>query len=115
MSTNENITDPYEYLERHTNWLELPEKVIKNLNLKVSNKIIGDSFVMAVRVYETVINDTTIIIARCDPDGWRDKTDHALIVIEGYGWFRASLEMLEDEWSIKHIELVIEKSKKNHP
>lgn len=113
MSTNENVTDPYEYLDKQTKWLELPEKVIKNFNLKVSNKTIGDSFAMAVRGYEGILNGASIFVARCDPDGWRDETNTALIVIEGYGWFRASLEMLEDEWGIKHIELTIERAKNN--
>lgn len=114
MSTNENITDPYEYLReqsRLTQWHELPERIINNLNLKVSNKTIGDSFFMAVRVYEGVCNDTNIIIARCDTNGCRDRAEMALIVIEGYGWFRASLDMLKDEWSIKYIESTIEKAK----
>lgn len=111
MSTNESVTSTYEYLESHTKWLELSEKVIKNFNLKVSNKTIRDSFAMAVRVYEGVCNGTSIVVARCDIDGWRDKVNCALIVIEGYGWFRASLEMLEDPWSVKHIEVTIEIAK----
>lgn len=100
MSTNESVTDPYEYLDKHTKWLELPEKVIKNLNLRISDKRIGYSFMNYVMVYDYWTGDDILTIAMCNPLG--ESTCHLNVAYVYYrdnnrfAYWSVSIEMLDD-------------------
>lgn len=98
-----------------TERLKLSKKAIRNLNLKVSSEVIGLSYENDVVVYEGVIGDTPVRVARCTPLGERDKFNMARIFMNNC-YMTVALEILEDEpFMIEYIKQSIDISKKFNP
>ena len=95
--------------------LELSDKAIKNLGLKVSTDIIGLSSENHIVVYEGVIGDTPVRVARCTTLGERDNFNMARIFMNNC-YMTVALEILEDEtFMIEYIKQSIDRYKKFNP
>lgn len=98
-----------------TERLKLSKKAINNLNLKVSADIIGLSYENDIVVYEGVIGDTPVRVARCTPLGERDNFNMVRIFTNNC-YMTVALEILEDEsFIIEYIKQSIDRSKKFNP